>query len=472
MKFTLNRSSLKEAVAGLGKIVSPKTTLPILAGIRFTAGKDSVLLDGTDLDQHATYHAQPVEQEGAGSFVVPLTVLKDLTKGKDSEHVGFEVEGESVTLLNPVGSNVVRYPVAGLDPSEWPGNIATVDTQPADGFLETYRRLLPFASDDSTRYVLNGVYVDVSGKGNRPVTMVACDGRRLTACNSMVLPIAKGTIVPSRKFLAWSGLEGESAIGVRLFSEVAWFGLQIGPWTYSTRTVDGTFPNWRQVVPHEPGENRVVFTDVDAQAMKKILPGFPGHDGGDGAVGLRGGRNGVLAISGRGSDDKQETVLELTGGSTFQGKDATGVNRAYLLDALNAGFRQFTYADNLCPLKAEDGKGGIHVLMPLRLGNEVPKAPAATEKAPEAPVGQNEQPPPVEPGQKETRMSEKTEPDTTALDKLLAAYEQAKVKLREAQAALVDVAGAIKEAVRENRQLKADVENVRAGLAKLQQIKV
>ncbi|MCE9616528.1 MAG: hypothetical protein K8T26_19815 [Lentisphaerae bacterium] len=473
MKFTLNRSSLKQAVTGLGKIVIPKSTLPILAGVRFTTGKDSVRLDGTDLDQHATYHAQPVEMEGAGSFVVPLTVLKDLTKGKDGELVGFEAEGESVTLINPTGSNVVRYPVAGLDPEEWPGNIPTVETKPADGFLETYRRLIPFSSDDQTRYVLNGVFVDVAGTGKRPVTMVACDGRRLTACNSMVLPIAKGTIVPSRKFLAWSGLDGEASIGVRAFSDVAWFGLQIGPWTYSTRTVDGTFPNWRQVVPHEPGENRVVFTDEDALAMKKIVPGFPGHDSHDEGICLQQGTNGVLAISGRGPGDKADTVLELTGGSQFTGKEPTAVNRVYLMDALNAGFREFTYADSLSPLRAEDGSGGVHVLMPLRLSRESAKAPAANTQpkkvatsTPVADAGKNTEEKHM-PNEKD-----KVQPEPSALDKLTAAYELAKTKVREAQAALADVAGAIKDAAREDRQRRAEVESVRAGLAKLQQIKV
>ena len=474
MKFTLNRSSLKQAVAGLGKIVSPKCTLPILAGIRFTAGKDSVLLDGTDLDQHATYRAQPVELEGAGTFVVPLTVLKDLTKGKDGEQVGFEADGDNVTLVNPTGSNVVRYPVAGLDPEEWPTNIPTVETMPADGFLQTYRRLLPFASDDSTRYVLNGVYVDVAEKGKCPITMVATDGRRLTACNSMVLPIDKGTIVPTRKFLAWSGLDGEAAVGVRAFKDTAWFGLQIGPWTYATRTVDGTYPNWRQVVPVslDADGNRVTFTDEDAQALKKILPGFPGHDTQSNAIGLHPCKSGLLTISGRGPDDKKDTVLVLTGGSQLKGKDPTGVDRTFLLEALDAGFRQFTYADSLSPLYAEDGRGGIHVLMPLRLSNDPPKVEAP--KTAEAPVTESPADD-VSKTEKEEHMpkeNDKVQPEPSALDKLTTAYELAKAKIREANQALADVAVAIKDAAREDRQRRAEVENVRAGLAKLQQIKV
>ena len=60
----------------------------------------------------------------------------------------------------------------------------------------------------------------------------------------------------------------------------------------------------------------------------------------------------------------------------------------------------------------------------------------------------------------------------TALDRLQAAYEVAKQKVRDANAALVDVAGAIKDAIKEDKQLRADVESVRSGLAKIQSIKV
>ena len=62
--------------------------------------------------------------------------------------------------------------------------------------------------------------------------------------------------------------------------------------------------------------------------------------------------------------------------------------------------------------------------------------------------------------------------EPTALEKLQASYETAKNKVREAQSALADVAIAIRDAVREDRQRRAEVETVRAGLAKLQSIKV
>lgn len=63
-------------------------------------------------------------------------------------------------------------------------------------------------------------------------------------------------------------------------------------------------------------------------------------------------------------------------------------------------------------------------------------------------------------------------PQGSALERVLAAYEQAKAKVREANDALAGVAVAVREALREDKQRRAEVETVRAGLARLQSIKV
>ena len=59
-----------------------------------------------------------------------------------------------------------------------------------------------------------------------------------------------------------------------------------------------------------------------------------------------------------------------------------------------------------------------------------------------------------------------------ALDKVLIAYEAAKSAVRQAQSALADVALCVRDAIREDRARRKEVDDVRAGLAKLQAIRV
>jgi DNA polymerase-3 subunit beta len=466
MQITLNRGELRAAVTGFSKIVSPKTTLPILAGVRLESTAGNVTAAVTDLDQHLRYRFGAAHAQGDAALVVPLANLKDLAKGNTEEVVEFDSDSQGgIVVTNHVGSHAVRHPIQGLDIDDWPQCPPHVATLQAPGFLETYRRLAPFASTDATRQVLNSVFIDTQGQGDRPMTMVSCDGRRLTACNSMALPVAQPTIVPVTKFLSWTGLEGDEQIatrtqGVKKDAKVLAFVLSSGPWVYDVRAVDGQYPNWRQVVPpSDDGASTIAFSDADAAALRKILPGFPGTG--------------------------TETTLELEGGSTFDGKlPAVGVNAFFLLDALQAGFRRFTAVDELSPLRADDTRGGTHVLMPMRLGAEAVKNTLSTPETgngvavtPEvAPQGETTTPTAENhktKGGRKTMIKEANgngTTDGTALDKVLTAVETAKAKLREAVASLSEVADAVKTAVKEGRAQAADLEKARTTLQKLQAI--
>jgi DNA polymerase III sliding clamp (beta) subunit (PCNA family) len=510
MKITIPRSEIKEAVAGLGRIVANKTTLPVLSCIRLDVN-GAVTLTATDLEQSARYQFGNATNTGTGSLVIPFQALKDLAKGNDREQVEIETDTpESGTVINHVGSLAVKKTVCGTPLDEWPVTPETPAVEPVEGFLQTYRKLVPFASSDITRYQLNSVYLDLNGKSDRPATMVATDGRRLTCCNSMVLPIELSTIVPLTKFLAWPGLGGEQQIGIKTETvkvkegrktvehvEVKGFGLTAGAWTYTCRTIDGSYPNWRQVIP-DAGlckDNRITLTDDDVGALRKILPTFPGHDASTPCITLLAGLNGALRVVGRGKDDKVDTVLDLQGGSKFEGKGAVCLNREYLLDALNAGFRSFQFSDASSPVRGDDGHGGTHVLMPMRLEEPVQPVPeqsngagttAAEGEAPATPEpadetdnqGDGTQPEPetTETESKTRRthtMPEKNDTQTTessTLDKAIQAVETARAKLREGVSALVDVADALKAAAKEGKTQASDLDKARTTLQKLQAI--
>lgn len=474
MELTITRSELKTAIAGLSRIIPSKTTLPILSGVRFRSTEGVLTATATDLDQIVSYRFDTATST-EGTIVLPLTCLKELTKGSDKDQLSFRAGPDlQVTVTNHVGGHQIRFTVSALDPADWPEMQVSIKTKLADGFLPSYRKLVPFASSDPTRYALNGVYVDVTGKGERPVCMVAVDGRRLSVWNSMKFPLRCSFLIPISRFLAWNGLNGEASIGTSKEKDREWFGLCVGPWTYQVRTPDVSFPNWRQVIPDYTGDpervHRCCFTDADVEVLRKILPTFPGHDSFNHTIELV-GRNGRLSVSGRNEDSKEDTVLQLEGGSSHEGADSQiGLSRTYLLDALAAGFRTFSYVDDMSALKSEDGRGGTHVLMPVRVEHSDTVAPAVPPLASET----VDVPAPVAGvteciTNKETQMPEKIE-EVSALDKVLAAVETAKGKLKDAVVSLSEVADAVKVAVKEGKAQAGDLEKARVTLQKLQAI--
>jgi DNA polymerase III sliding clamp (beta) subunit (PCNA family) len=484
MKITVTKGELKDAVSGFAKIITGRPGLAVLGCVRFAADSGDLTAQATDLDQTAVFRFDNAQREGDGEVIVPFPLLRDLSKGSGAETVVLENDGGDIAVTNNVGGHAITRTVAGTDPRDWPAAGAAIPVSEAKGFLQAYRRLAPFASQDETRRTICCVNIDVAGEGECNATLVACDGHRLTCCNSLKLPVddKNGVMVPVTRFLLWNGLQDEADIGMSKTGECTRFGVRSGRWTYRVKAVEGVYPNWRQVVPCKDGMgHRLVFTDSDVEALRKILPNFPGAD----AVRLDGAKDGTLSISGADKDSGRELTVPLTAGSSYKGPGGRFIaNRNYLLDALNAGFRNFMFADGASPLLSEDGKGGTHVLMPLRL--EGPPRPATQETAPAAQAGTGTstqtpvaaKPPPEQPKEKaamtkETKpVAQQNAPEPTALEKLQAAYDTAKNKVREAQSALAEVAAAIRDAVKEDRQRRAEIDGVRSGLAKLQSIKV
>jgi hypothetical protein len=170
------------------------------------------------------------------------------------------------------------------------------------------------------------------------------------------------------------------------------------------------------------------------------------------------------------------------------------------LSSLNAGFRNFLFASTSTPLVSNDGKGATNVLMPIRVGTETKKVEgqpdaASQPKTPESPAQSKSttttttEPakalkPEPEPKKENTEMKQEkqtapqntvttTEPATpTALERAQAAYETAKAFFRDGQNSLTEMATALRDAVREDKQRKTDTDGIRAMLQKLQNVKI
>jgi hypothetical protein len=351
-----------------------------------------------------------------------------------------------------------------MPPSDWPPSQAEIKTQPAAGFLETYRKLSLFASSDATRRLLNGVCIDVEAKNGGPV-MVSCDGRRLSRWK-IEMPIKKTCVVPISKFLAWTGLTGDEQIGTNKFA--TWFEVHVGQWIFQTRLIDGVYPNWAQVIPNaDDCKPCLTLADTDIPALQAFVRSL-----GSKAESVSIGPTPAKSVKVTCSAGGKTLSLDLTG-SRFETDYTLLLNGIFLLEAVSAGFREFRNGGPGCPLYAENGSG-IHVLMPLRVSpptpTPVPESAPESQTTTPAPAAE-EAPNPADPvkagdSAQENTVNEKTE------TKPESALETLQTKVRDANRLLADVTIAIKQVMREDRQLRNEVETVRAGLQKLQAIRV
>ena len=474
MKPSISTAELKAALAGLSKVVNVRAPVPILGCARLDAEGQTVRLTGTDLSQTATYAITVAEPVPAPiSVLVPFAELQAVLKTAQGPDIVIEPGRDAVTITATVAGQGIGRRIESPDLKDWPELAAAADTQPVEtGFLAGLRQALTFASTDDNRPLLKSVYLDVDPKkGHR---IVATDSRRLSVFPCGILPLAESVIVPSTKFLNWPKLEGEAWIG----AGKGVFTLRCGPWNYITKTVEGQYPRWSQVVPCYDDARTLELSEADAEMLIKALPGLPVYDNSHEAVVLQMDGNTVRVFSRQDSRSPESAVRLESSKHEGKGTFSVGLNRDYFRDALLAGFQYWQFQDAVSPLLgrlSKDDKGSVHVLMPVRtIDHEVQRTEAPAPAAQPVPKPIQTQEPkekPIMPKKTESTQAAATEAPTS-LDRILSAYELAKDAVRQANTALADVAQCVRDAIKEDRARRKEISDVRAGLARLQAIRV
>ena len=474
MKLLVPRDQLKEAVAGLGRVINPRAPVPILSGVRLDAEGQTVRLTGTSIDQAAVYAITVAESVPAPvSLLIPLAELQSVLKTAQGADIVIEPGTDTVTIVAEVAGQSIGRRVETRDLKDWPELSVPADTKPVEpGFLQSLQQVLKFASSDDSRPLLKAAFLDVEAKAGHRI--VATDSRRLIVLPCGILPLAESAIVPSTKFLNWSKLEGETQIGAS--KDV--FTLGCGRWTYTTKTVIGTFPRYTQVIPdYGKDATTLELSPDDVQVLVKALPGMPGNDGANGTFVLRLAPNSVRVCS-RQDAQSPETTIRLEKSVCNGAPVSVGLDRRFFKDALLAGFDRWQVRDSTSPLVGHTKANVLacHVLMPVRCVN-VEDEPAGVDAV--APQVSDPVSVPIQLAtpKENSPMPKKTEAvqpaaEPGALDKILVAYDAARDAVRQAQSALADVAQCVRDAIKDDRARRKEIADVRAGLARLQAIRV
>ena len=474
MKLLLPRSELKEALAGLSKVVNLRAPVPILSSLRLDAEGQTIRLTGTDISQVAVYEVTVAEPVSAPvSVLIPLAELQAVLKTAQGPDIEIEPGRDAMTITATVADQGIGRRVETPDIKEWPDLAAAGDTQPVEpGFLASLRRALTFASTDDNRPLLKAAYLDVSAKSGHKI--VATDSRRLSVFPCGILPLTESAIIPSTKFLNWTKLEGETWIGVG--KDV--FTLRCGRWTYTTKTVIGTFPRYTQVIPdYGKDVTTLELSPDDVQVLVKTLPGMPGNDGANGTFILRLAPNSVRVCS-RQDAQSPEAAIRLEKSVCNGAGVSVGLDRRFFKEALLAGFDCWQVRDSTSPLVGHTKANvhACHVLMPVRCVNVEDEPASEGAVTPQVAVSTpvSVQPQPMKENPMPPKKREEVQPaaEPGALDKIMAAFEAAKTAVRQAQTALGDLAGYVRDAVREDKSRQREIADVRIALQKLQAIKV
>jgi DNA polymerase III beta subunit len=247
--FKIGRAVFQRQLAIAGR-VAKGGNMPVLGCVLLSFGDGRMTVEGTNLDVYVSSEA-PAETKGGFRLAVPAAVLSKFVARCSSEHLMAEVRGSSLHISDLEN----RTNIMGISVEEWPP--APTGDKATDFMEITGKQLnrvltetLKSASTDETRYILCSVGIDTK-KG----VVVATDGRRLTRAvlgADKVTPHDSTTILPSfaaeviRQSIPLDARVKVSATDRRLVFAATAPGFDVSIYT---RTIDGNYPNYAQVIP-------------------------------------------------------------------------------------------------------------------------------------------------------------------------------------------------------------------------------
>ena len=516
-------SELKSAIGGLTKVIPRHSTLPVLGTVHVERDRQGwVHLTATDLDTFLSLRLEAPQQMGdPAKCLVPFTELQKLGKlCLADETLDLEVLSEDKLLLSHrIGSHPVEQVLTIPPTSDFPEppRLTVPCVSLDEAARGTLLEALACASDDETRVILNGAYLDVSKPTGHYA--VATDGRHLFASNSLQLALPSSVLVPDHRFLSWSGFvkDGQWKLAVQAPTKDkgGYLRLESRRWTFVTKQIEGTYPNWRNITDDvRQFSGTIEVSEQAAEAISRIVPRLPGDDTPNRTVGLY-TVSGRLYLRGSNKDQERATEVEVPGVNVSGDPATVYLNRQYLLKAIGFGLRQIGVQEPLKPLRFSDGGSRQMIVMPVRVDANIPApksssptpapvaaiTPAATsmDAAPDQPTTLNHatvdhavdaaQPPTPErnntPMQNGTNIHpngnahqpvvvlDSTSPEEKpGLEQALDQIESLKANLRSAVGSLNNLIDIVRQVQRERRVSEREVRSVRDTLKTLQTVRL
>lgn len=367
MKFSVARSELADSLSVVGRALSSRSTLPILSGVLVTClPSGEVVLQATDLEVSVKRTLSLAGVERPGSAVVPGKLLTDIVRSLPEAAITISIEGETAAIACLQSSFTLRVLPVDDFPKFPEVESERAVTLPARRMKEAVRHVIRAVSRDETRPVLTGILVTVDGPG---LKTVATDSYRLAVKETVseeAAPEDIEVIIPAKVLDEVSRtIDDDDTLSMAVTHNQAVFGF--GQTVFITRRIEGTFPNYRQLIPKETETTVVVSREEFLSAVKRVS--------------LLAQHNAPLRLTVRVEDqtlslsatthdvgDASEDLM-----ANVQGSDVEiAFNHSFLADGLTAAEGEEITLDVVSPLKpgvltSPQDEGFLYLLMPVRL---------------------------------------------------------------------------------------------------------
>jgi DNA polymerase III subunit beta len=374
MKIKIARDELLTGLQRVQGVVEKRNTMPALSNILLETKQDGVELVATDLEIgiRGHYKAEVLEP---GSVSVSARKLFEILREMPDTDITFATQDNNWVQIQ---AGKIQFKIVGLAASEFPA-LPTVEREgrvaiSGSGLASLIRKTLFAVGDNDARYILNGLLITLVST-DKKVTMrlVGTDGHRLAVAESELaqdavseMPKEIRAIIPRKAAQEMRRLLEEEAGEPLLGFTKNLVTFQRSGVFLTSRVMEGTYPNYQQVIPKDNTKKATVDRAALEAALRRV------------AVLSRDKTNAVRITLDSGmltlytsNPDLGEATEELP--VQYRGESlTTGFNARYLLDALAAMESETVHLEmksalSPCVVKPEGDPGFLCVVMPMKV---------------------------------------------------------------------------------------------------------
>ena len=271
MKFTVSSSALLSLLATTGKVISNKSSLPILEYFLMELKNGELTVTTSDLETTliGSITVESVEQEGV--IAAPAKLMLDSLKEFPEMPLVIEVNDTTWEIqitwasghLSIPGASAVSYPATQSLGAESKSISLDVDM-----LVSGINKTIFATADDELRPVMNGVYFDFSDSA---LTFVATDAHKLVKfaaehngefTSAFILPKKPANLLKNLL------LKENGDIEVRFDAKNVTF--QLKNFKLVCRLIEGNYPNYNAVIPAS-NPNKVLIDRIEfVNGIKRV----------------------------------------------------------------------------------------------------------------------------------------------------------------------------------------------------------
>lgn len=369
MKINVLAENLNRALSVVGRSVTSRGQLPILANVLIKGMKNGMELCSTDLEMsfRVRVGAKVLEE---GEITIPAKILTELAGTISSGVVELSTEEEKLTLV----AGKTKAELQGMNASEFPsipafeGEAQIVVER--EELVKKVEEIGFAAARDESRPILTGVWWGVK---DGSVKLAATDGYRLSvgALKTKKMADVDEMVLPARalgELVKVVAKDEEGEVKIRVEKEKQQVIFACGEVELVSRLLSGDFPPFDQVVP-KTHLTRVRFEVEEFSELVRRAAIFARESANIIKVGVGEKELSVSANSPQVGSNQGSMEVEVEGEAM-----EVAFNSRYLLEYLGVVKVKelvFESGGGLKPgVFKENGDDWVHVIMPVRVAEE------------------------------------------------------------------------------------------------------